>query len=771
MASERLTNIHLYRNVPLDVSNQNQLVFSSATDQASYFAGKLFLTFTECSYQRNNKHVAIGVNIESINDCNYLSFTNEQFSPRVYYAFVTSMEYRGDDITWVYFEIDYWQTYQFEVTLRPCLVEREHVNSDEIGEHLIDEGLATGDYVTSRYVEVNMSDFYLVIGSTVNLRDPGFPDVGGSVIDNVFSGLSFFVTENVYDSAIYGLFVDLATAGKTDAIICMYLVPKIIFEQQTIEELQWLDIMDKKENLISCPDNQSFQGYSPVNNKLLTYPYRSLSVTNRDGGSTVLRYEFFDDNSPSMKLEGAINPNGRMVLYPLNYKGCPENLDESISVGSYPQCSWTNDIYANWLAPQTVRWDYTDNRRIFNTEVERYQNIINKGISALGGLANKDFSGVANMVQSVYNYEIDAQQTERDFYSVMAQEKEAHDITPNAVKGTVGNANTNISIAKYGFFLQERTITKERAVIIDNYLSAKGYRVNEIKVPNITGRQSWNYVKTVGANVFGAVPPVAVTAIKVMFDTGVTFWHGDYVGDYTRYNGVGSAPSPTAFRLTVANGTGTGTYSAGQEVTITADEADTAFSHWTANTGTFNDPNVSPTTFIMPSNNVTVTAHYESAVLQTIADLMQLDEGAVEWDNTVGNIQRWYYGSYVKAAWCTTSMSYYANQLGILGVFPKNENVDTSWNANFALHPELCWRTANYGGTDTMPSRGDAIYFSSPHTTADLTHVGVVTGVDGSTISYCSGNTTNPSGGPDGIFTKSILITNPYVVCFYAIPY
>lgn len=40
-------------------------------------------------------------------------------------------------------------------------------------------------------------------------------------------------------------------------------------------------------------------------------------------------------------------------------------------------------------------------------------------------------------------------------------------------------------------------------------------------------------------------------------------------------------------------------------------------------------------------------------------------EGAKEYKGIVAQIQKWYYGSLVKASWCATAVSYFADQLGL----------------------------------------------------------------------------------------------------------
>ena len=65
-----------------------------------------------------------------------------------------------------------------------------------------------------------------------------------------------------------------------------------------------------------------------------------------------------------------------------------------------------------------------------------------------------------------------------------------------------------------------------------------GYKVNTLKVPETNSRESWNYVKTINISIAGNVPSNYMEQIKSMFNSGVTLWHGDYIGDYGRSNNI-----------------------------------------------------------------------------------------------------------------------------------------------------------------------------------------------------------------------------------------
>ena len=83
------------------------------------------------------------------------------------------------------------------------------------------------------------------------------------------------------------------------------------------------------------------------------------------------------------------------------------------------------------------------------------------------------------------------------------------------------------------------SIKQEYAKIIDNFFSMYGYKVNNVKIPNIFGRKNWNYVKTLGSNIEGDIPQNDLQEIKNMFDSGVTFWHNSNTFlDYSKENNI-----------------------------------------------------------------------------------------------------------------------------------------------------------------------------------------------------------------------------------------
>ena len=66
-----------------------------------------------------------------------------------------------------------------------------------------------------------------------------------------------------------------------------------------------------------------------------------------------------------------------------------------------------------------------------------------------------------------------------------------------------------------------------------------GYKTNLVKMPNLTGRQNWNYVKTIDANIIGNIPQNDIELLKSIFNSGVTIWHNpNNFLDYTKSNNI-----------------------------------------------------------------------------------------------------------------------------------------------------------------------------------------------------------------------------------------
>ena len=79
-------------------------------------------------------------------------------------------------------------------------------------------------------------------------------------------------------------------------------------------------------------------------------------------------------------------------------------------------------------------------------------------------------------------------------------------------------------IEKYPFFTRYN-IKAQFAQRIDKFFDMYGYATNDLKIPNISNRPNWNYIKLAGANLLGEIPEADLQEIKSLFNEGITLWH------------------------------------------------------------------------------------------------------------------------------------------------------------------------------------------------------------------------------------------------------
>ncbi len=121
---------------------------------------------------------------------------------------------------------------------------------------------------------------------------------------------------------------------------------------------------------------------------------------------------------------------------------------------------------------------------------------------------------------------------------------------------------------------------------------------------------SWSGIISAGGsrNVTVTFAPTAATSCG-----GTITVSSDKTGGTNTRSCSGAGTTEPTYTLTVNNGYGDGSYTGGQQRTITADSAPSGqmFDKWTGDTSHVADVNASSTTVTMPAQNITVTAIYK----------------------------------------------------------------------------------------------------------------------------------------------------------------
>lgn len=520
--------------VPWNPSYKHVRWYADKTAQAngvSSFmdASKTINTYT---YQRLDGSIDVEGNPEEYYGYNYVMFQNVNFGSKWFYAFVTNVTYKNASTVNLKLELDYVQTYMFDYDFKPCFVEREHVNSDGIGEHIKDEGIDPGELkCTYSAIDNDNMDCYMVVASAVEpLKDGTYVNNGGDQYMGVTSGtsLSVFLTIGQFKSFMQAL----SDNGQQDAVSQVYMCPRAAIPNIVAKTNGWGYWVDASSPTPSVEKNYNLgfttlDGYTPKNNKMYCFPFEYAEVTNFTGASQQLRLEFFGNpGTVSLQRTGGCDANSRLAYIPKNYNGVNRFVEGAVYLDKYPTCNWVYQAFANMLGASEVNtpWGFSYNSMsqapYVNSFIDSTQNIIGSALSLdIPGMLNSAVNGAQDLTNTFANFSKASR-------------------TPNTSRGGTNSTTALVNYGTYTMGIRKYTCRAEIARQIDDFLSVYGYNVSIVKTPNITGRRSWNYVKTVSANMGGNVPANYLRAFNQLLDSGTTFWHVDNVGNYSLDNAI-----------------------------------------------------------------------------------------------------------------------------------------------------------------------------------------------------------------------------------------
>ena len=524
---------------PLENDYKNQLTFANAEAQLTYFNSVIQHTYNDYTYIKKDNVVNVGDNIDNIIDCNYLFYKNTGFTTKYYFCYITNMEYVNENCTRITFETDCFQTYMFNITYKTCFVEREHVNNDTVGLHTIPENLETGAYIIDNVIKkagYGKDNICFILATTIyplihQVGNEWQLDGGNAATCNVYnsnlSGVEYFWYTNTANgiTRLQNTIKAFANSGESEGIYMLFTCPDSCFEKvlENQNEAFWGSVK-QKQGSYSNPWEDTYtdgiykpttlNGYTPHNKKLLTFPFCYILMNNGNGGSAIYQYELFKGSTSycNFYIDHAICPGASIFLRPYKYKNASLNFNQmdGLALGKFPMCSWNSDAYINWLTQNSV-----------NIQTGFIKDALGSAMSVAG----KNVTGaIGNALDFISN--------------AMELSHKREYMTPQA-NGNLNSGDVTYSMEETTFTCYQMSIKSEFAQIIDKYFDMFGYKVNNVKIPNITGRRYWNYVKTIDCNIEGDIPTTDLEIIRQMFNNGVTLWHDvTKMYDYSQSNTI-----------------------------------------------------------------------------------------------------------------------------------------------------------------------------------------------------------------------------------------
>ena len=562
--------IHIGR-VPFDNSYKHTVdAFSDRSSQASFFLSLCTqsLSRSDYTYVRMNNSIRVPYNAEELYTYNYVMYQNANYGTKWFYAFITGVNYLNENTTELVLELDVMQTWWFDWTRKECFVEREHVDSDAIGEHtnpepempfnLTSNGRFTDDDFVSRDVIIATNAKPHYSGGT---EPDGSDPVTGGWYERVYSGAKYYAY--TYEEASGGddfplntLLRDLNKSGAAESVTSLFTYPKAFLPGVGSDHgVQSETAPLSKVHTTAMPS--SIDGYSPRNNKLFTYPYCFARFTDNNGGCVDLKYELWErvQGAYNYSVATAIDPSAKCVVAPMGYGGVKpgSNYEHSLVFPVTAQCSWPYSAYQTWMAQNAL-----GNTINIATNVAMLAIPAVKGLGAAAkamDVANASAmraiargatpASAKNAVSASFAHGFNSLGTADKLamgagawgLANTAAEWSRQSSVPDVAKGQC-SSNTTAQLLMQTYNIDQMTVTEEYARIIDGFFDMYGYQVDMVKKPNLAGRANWNYVKCSNSCNEGNVPAQDMAMINSIFDAGITIWHTSDVGNYSLPNGI-----------------------------------------------------------------------------------------------------------------------------------------------------------------------------------------------------------------------------------------
>lgn len=499
------TNLYICKGIPWNSDYSHVRLFASASAANTYILSKAAYTKTNYAYIGPERKIRVDGFADQYRECNYLAWQNTGYSNKWFYAFITDVQYLADNTCLINFNFDLFQTWWYNVTVNPSYVEREHVTDDTIGANTVPENVVMGDPVNVASSNNYIPHKWYMYATQVpeQLSDILTWDEPGAAGNEVSGYYKLHLTDRSQANTVVKMYTH---KGMLESLISMFALTDSSSASSSAT--------------YSINRPTAFDGYTPKNNKLLCYPYNYMTLV-LAGSETPYRYEYFTDGTANFHLKAPKYAGGSSYVYPVGYEKESSTtavfaLEHAIPTGAYPTASFGANAYQNYLVqygPQLA--------------IGLLGQVVNVATAGTG--ATTPAQAEAATIGASINAGFNIAQSVADLRT-----RSLNSITVAGTQSVAQLAyDTQLIIRLVG-----KQILPEYAKIIDEYFTAFGYKVCRIKAPNITGRPSWNYVKTIGASISGNVPEYAETALKNMLNNGVTFWHVNDVGNYGLNNSL-----------------------------------------------------------------------------------------------------------------------------------------------------------------------------------------------------------------------------------------
>ena len=537
-----------YKNVYWEGAQNKQLILNEY----------MTLHTTNYTFIREDTNIRVPYNADDIYGVNYCMYQNDGMW---FCCFVNTVTYVNNNTALLHLEEDIWHTWGGNMTPKACMVSRMHVDTDNLGQWRAPEPALELESVLIEEHDFNIVPDTVIVatnavpklksGVTGTIFDvhneddfDGNDAVAGSMNGRIFSGARYYGFSTSNTAPLSNFLNNLNMAGAAESVCALFMVCSQFVSIGNDHRVSGLT-----ERITETVTAQQKLGgnYTPHNKKCLTYPYIKIDVVDNRGGVTEFKCEDCDSwGTFTANLSTCLDPSAETYFQPSGYMG--QNIDQShlMPVAATPQGAWVYSGYQNWMAQNA---EIIENKKNWN-EFARVGGVAIATVGAilaiaategmalpavLEGMASSGILSSGAMIAGGTAMGISGEKGKTSLEAELDYQSKQPD---SSVGGSSNNALQGISRNCGGW--RVIGLQSQSAARLDNFFDVFGYQIDLVRVPLFTGRQYWNYVKTIGANMQGNIPADRLALINKTMDSGITFWHTTDVGNYSLQNTISS---------------------------------------------------------------------------------------------------------------------------------------------------------------------------------------------------------------------------------------
>lgn len=359
MFPETLTNIDLLGSVPWQSDYKHVRYFSSKADQDSYFNSRTKIRSIENAKVvriANDFSLLLELTPAQANKVSYLRFTNGKLDNKTYYAFVKGISFEAQGRCRLFVELDFYQTFLFDVSFRNSYIERQHGNVTLIEDNLalgqelitynISESFPYKDYIfivlvanenllgatgggwkVTSYAGAPSALYHYVvpikIGGNANDASMIYTDTGTPFFNwfELFSTMqdtwankivSAYITKYCgLNFIVNGLNITYPDPDKVKFFGTENNTGKVLRGMFQVENVKEYDTMTFELAKAGLP--------SGFNAKLAQYPYNKVILSTVNGQQLELKPQFINGNSIKIRMRGSLGISNKVSFTVENY--------------------------------------------------------------------------------------------------------------------------------------------------------------------------------------------------------------------------------------------------------------------------------------------------------------------------------------------------------------------------------------------------------------------------------------------------------------------